>query len=129
MKKAIALNKTCRAILVDCAKLYTDNKLDREWLGIYNSLSEDLRENGRLKLFKAIAHINLGEYDEAEEIINEDFMMYDIQEGEVSISHIWKRLYKEIIRKNTGIANEDELIRLTEEKYPLPRKLDFRMHE
>ena len=55
--------------------------------------------------------------------------MYDIQEGEVSISHIWKRLYKEKVRKETGINDEAELNRLTDEKYPLPRSLDFRMHE
>lgn len=129
MGKAITLNKTCRAILVDCAKLYTDNNLNHEWIEIYNSLSEELRQNGRLRLFKAIAHINLCEYDEAKEIINKDFVMYDIQEGEVSISHIWKRLYKEILRKNTGITDEDELNLLTEEKFPLPHNLDFRMHE
>lgn len=129
MKKAISLNKSCRAILVDCAKLYTDNGLDTEWLNVYDTLSDELRENGRLRLFKAIAHLNLGELCEAEKIVNTDFVMYDIQEGEVSISHIWRRLYKEIMRKDTGITDEEELIRLTAEKYPLPRNLDFRMHE
>lgn len=84
---------------------------------------------GRLRLFKAIALINLGRLEEAGGIVNKDFVMYDIQEGEVSISHIWKRLYKEIIKKETGITDEAELIRLTAEKYPLPRSLDFRMHE
>ena len=35
----------------------------------------------------------------------------------------------QIIKKETGITDEAELIRLTAEKYPLPRSLDFRMHE
>ena len=129
IKKSVAINKKCQAILVDCAKLYTDNDLDKEWLQIYDSLSDDLKENGRLRLFKAIAHLNLGQLSEAEKIVNTNFVMYDIQEGEASISHIWRRLYKEIMRRDTGITDEDELIRLTGEKYPLPRNLDFRMHE
>ena len=127
--KAAALGGNCRAILVDCARLYTDNGLDREWLELFENLSEELKNVGRLRLFKAIALINLGRLEEAQRIVNKDFVMYDIQEGEVSISHIWKRLYKEIIKKETGITDEAELIRLTAEKYPLPRSLDFRMHE
>ena len=127
--RSVAFDSGCRAILVDCARLYTDNGRDREWLGIFGSLSSELQNVGRLRLFKAIALINLGRYEEAETIVNKDFVMYDIQEGEVSISHIWKRLYKEKVRKETGINDEAELNRLTDEKYPLPRSLDFRMHE
>lgn len=126
--KAAALNR-CRAILVDCAGIYTANGLDREWLSLFESLSYEQQAVGRLRLFKAIAHLNLGELDEARKIVNKDFIMYDIQEGEVSVSHIWKRLYKEVIRKETGITDEDRLIRLAAERYPLPRSLDFRMHE
>ena len=96
--KAAALGGSCRAILVDCARLYTDNGLDREWLELFENLSEELKNVGRLRLFKAIALINLGRLEEARGIVNKDFVMYDIQEGEVSISHIWKRLYKEIIK-------------------------------
>ena len=127
--RAVAFGSGCRAILVDCAGLYTDNGRDREWLGIFGSLSPELQKVGRLRLFKAIALINLERYEEAETIVNKDFVMYDIQEGEVSISHIWKRLYKEKVRKETGINDETELDRITDEKYPLPRSLDFRMHE
>lgn len=127
--RAVALVSDCRAILVDCAKIYTDNGLDREWLALFDGLSKELREVGRLRLYRAIALLNLGEVDEAQKIVNKDFIMYDIQEGEVSISHIWKRLYKEIIRRETGISDGEELDRLTAERYPLPRSLDFRMHE
>lgn len=127
--RAVSLCRDCRAILTDCAKIYTDNGLDREWLAIFENLPQSLQSVGRLRLFKAIALLNIGEFGEAEKIINKDFVMYDIQEGEVSISHIWRRLYKEKVRTETGITDEEELLRLTAEKYPLPRSLDFRMHE
>ncbi len=129
IKKAVELNMDCRAILVDCAKIFTDNSLDGEWLELFDRLSERLREDGRLKLFKAIAHINLGQLDKALEIVNEDFVMCDIQEGEVSISHIWRTLYTKKYMLESGITDEGEAKKRTAELYPLPKKLDFRMHE
>lgn len=127
--KAIELNNTCRGILVDCAKIYTDNGLDKEWIEIYDTLSDKLKNDGRIRLFKAIAHINLGETESACEIINEKFMMCDIQEGEVSISHIWQKLYRMKLKEESGITDENELEILADKIYPLPFRLDFRMHE
>lgn len=127
--KAVKLNKTCRGILVDCAKMYTDNALDTEWLKVYEELSDEMRNDGRLRLFKAIAHINLEQIDEALEIVNENFVMCDIQEGEVSISHIWRKLYGMKLSRERGITDENEINKLTAELYPLPYCLDFRMHE
>lgn len=127
--KAVEINKDCRGILIDCAKIYTDNSLDKKWIELYDSLSDELKADGRMRLFKAIAYINLGLIDEALEIVNENFLMCDIQEGEVSISHIWRKLYGRKIMKETGITDETEIKELTAKKYPLPRCLDFRMHE
>lgn len=127
--KAVKLNNVCRGILVDCAKMYTDNGLDKEWIKIYDTLSDKLKNDGRMRLFKAIAHINLGETESACEIINEKFMMCDIQEGEVSISHIWQKLYRMKLKEESDITDENELQALAAKIYPLPFRLDFRMHE
>lgn len=127
--RAVELNCDCRGILLDCAKIYTDNRLDKKWLELYEKLSPEMKANGRIRLFKAIAHINLGEIEPACEIVNKDFLMCDIQEGEVSISHIWKQLYKMKLQKDMGIDDETELMRAVAREYPLPKSLDFRMHE
>lgn len=129
IEKAIELNSDCRGILVDCAKIYTESGLDEKWISLYETLPQSLKTDGRIRLYKAIAHINLLQLEKACEIINESFVMCDIQEGEVSVSHIWKRLYAMKLSKETGITDSAELERLTNEKYPLPKCLDFRMHE
>ena len=48
---------------------------------------------GRFKLYCAIAYLGLGDKEKAAEFINEDFELYDVKEGELSISDIWKEIY------------------------------------
>lgn len=129
IKKAVGLKKDCRGIIVDCAKIFTENNLNEQWLEIYDTLSEKLRMDGRIRLYKAIAHMNLYQVDEACSILNDSFEMCDIQEGEVSISHIWQQLYMMKLKKETGITDENILQERTKQVYPLPIHLDFRMHE
>ena len=64
---------------------------------------------GRLRMYLAVSYINLSQLDKAKEIINEDFVMSDIKEGELSVSALWKEIYGN--------------------RKPLPQSLDFRMHE
>jgi hypothetical protein len=78
---------------------------------------------------KGIADMNLGHLDEALSVINADFQMSDIQEGEVTISHIWAELYGMKLARDLNLTDEAEIKRLTAEKYPLPYSVDFRMHE
>lgn len=129
IEKAVKLNSKCRGILIDCAAIYMSNKMYDKWLNLYNTLSDDLKTDGRLRLYKAISHMGLNQIDEACEIINENFEMCDIQEGEVSISHIWRQLYMMKIKRDEGISDEIQLQKRTDELYPLPESLDFRMHE
>ena len=55
----------------------------------------------------------------------------DVKEGELSVSYYWFELYRRIYAKEKGIEydpNNTDLIRNADEKYPLPKALDFRMH-
>jgi hypothetical protein len=104
---------------------------DEQWLEIYAQLSPALQNMGRLRLYKAIALINLDRLEQAAEIINEDFVLSDIKEGELSVSYYWFRLYRGLYAKENGIPyneNDKALAEAADRKYPLPRKLDFRMH-
>lgn len=129
MEKAAVLKSDCRAILVDFGKICTQNGLDEKWLAFYNKLPENMQSIGRLRLMKGIADMNLGHLNEALSIINADFQMSDIQEGEVTISHIWADLYGMKLARDLNLTDEAEIKRLTAEKYPLPYSVDFRMHE
>ena len=53
-------------------------------------------------------------------------------EGELSVSYLWFELYRRLYAKENNIeysADNKELIKKADEKYPLPKKLDYRMHD
>ena len=129
--RAYELNKTSRTILIECAEILTATGNDGRWLAIEETLATTEKNIARLRLLTAVALINVGQLARATEIVNPSFMMSDIKEGELSVSHIWFRLYREIYAQEQNIVGReltDEEIALADKKYPLPKKLDFRMH-
>lgn len=129
MKKALELVQDCRGLYIETAQLMQSLGLDREWLALFESMSERFRNDGRLRLLKVVSLLHCGEIDAATAILTPDFKMDDIKEGELSVSQIWFELYREKIRLDTGITDPEELRAEQERRYPLPHNLDFRMHE
>ena len=110
MSSALACAKApCRGLLVDGAKVFTDCGRADLWLDRFETLPDDLKKDGRLRLYTAVALMQLGRIDEAKQIVNNSFTMSDIKEGELSVSAIWAELYGDLST--------------------LPAHLDFRMHE
>ena len=110
IRRAVALgNVSCRGLLIDAAKILTECGESAAWLEIFAKLPGELQSNGRLALYTTIAHMNCGDLAAAKAILNEDFAMTDIKEGELSLTAVWARLYGS--------------------EKPLPRHLNFRMHE
>ncbi len=129
---AFELKKDNPSLTIEVAAQLTSDGNDELWLQIYDSLSDEMKEIGRLRLYRAVALIHLSRLDEAAEIVNEDFVMSDIKEGELSISHLWFVLYRRIYAREIGKEydeNDKQLIAEADEKYPLPKSLDFRMHD
>ncbi|MBR5508292.1 MAG: DUF5107 domain-containing protein [Clostridia bacterium] len=128
---ALMLKNDNLSILKEVALQFISYGSDKEWLEIYNDLGAELKENGRLKMYTAIAYLNLDMLKESADIINENFVMSDIREGELSVSHYWFELYRKIYAKETGVSynpDDKEFCRRADEKYPLPASLDFRMN-
>lgn len=126
--QALKHNVRYRGLMLDAADILLTAGENHRWLAVFREMDDTLKGDGRLLLYKALAHINLEEYEAAAEIINKDFVMPDIQEGELSVSYIWGDLYQKLISKRTGITRSEELVRLQQEQYPLPEELNFRMH-
>lgn len=129
--EAEKLKPSCASLEKETAAILTAYGKDALWLEIFDRLSPELRSLGRLRLFKAVALINLERLDEAAEILNADFEMPDVKEGELSVSHYWFELYRRIYARDLGKKYDPsnlELIRAADETYPLPKSLDFRMH-
>ena len=129
MEQAIAINQSDRGLIVNCAQVMLHIKAYHRWLEFFGTLTPDLQNDSRLLLYKAIALIELGKYQSACEIINPSFVLCDIKEGEVSLSHIWEDLYQKLISERTGIMDTDLLRELQQREYPLPAHLDFRMDQ
>ncbi len=128
---AFSLKSNCRALCIELAAHMTTIGDDAGWLEIYQTLPADIREWGRVRLYRAIALIHLEQFEQASQIINEKFVMPDIKEGEISVSAVWFDLYRRLYAKQMGVPyNPDntELITAADKKYPLPKELDFRMH-
>ena len=129
--RAFELKKDCCPLCAEVASLLTANGKDDKWLEIYENLSAELKTVARIRFFKALALTHIGKLELASEIINPDFVMSDVREGELSVSHLWFEIYRGLYAKEHGCVydkNDIELIRKADEKYPLPKKLDFRMH-
>ncbi len=121
----------CLPLCIETAAILTENGEDGKWLSIFDSLPGKIRENGRIRLMRAVALIHTGRLDEAAEIIRPGFEMPDIKEGEISVSKLWFELYRRIYAEERGVAydpSDEKLAAAADEKYPLPASLDFRMH-
>ena len=128
---AFRLKPDCRALAVETAMQLTEDGGDGQWLALYDSLSPELRACGRLRLLRAVALLHIGRLEEAAAILNVDFVMPDVKEGELSVSYLWFELYRRLYAKEQGVPYDPEdeaLLRAADEKYPLPKTLDFRMH-
>ena len=129
--RAFRLQKNSRALIKDLGSVLTSDGHDSLFLDLYEEIPAHLRALGRIQLYRAIALLHLEKLEEAAAIINEGFVLPDIKEGELSVSHIWFELYRRIYAKEQGVAYDEtnaELKRAADTKYPLPKSLDFRMH-
>ena len=121
----------CRALAEEVGALLTVAGEDAEWVRMYGEMPDALRNVGRIRLLYALALLHLDRLDEAREIVNPDFAMPDIKEGELSVSALWFMLYRRIYAREKGVVyreGDSELAKEADEAYPLPKSLDFRMH-
>lgn len=126
--RAFALGgNTCRGFLYDYAIILTQTGHYREYVQTFPQIEKSLQENGRIRLFLAISLMHLGALNEATKIVNNDFFMNDVREGELSISHVWFELYGKIVARDLHLPESEARIR-AESLYPLPKHLDFRMN-
>ncbi|MBO5059448.1 MAG: DUF5107 domain-containing protein [Clostridia bacterium] len=126
MEKAIAEKNDYQPLWVNYAEALAATKNFKKWTEVYEQdIPQNLKADGRLKMFYALALTETDRYEEALAILMDNFVMPDIKEGEFSISHIWLQIHRKMLAA-------DEITEITDdeiyEKYPLPYELDFRMH-
>lgn len=125
IKKAVEEKGDYQPLWVNYAEIMIASKDYKDWIRTYQSLDDSLKNNGRLKMLYALCLINDNKHKEALAVINNNFIMPDIKEGEFSVSHIWLEIHRAFM-KEEGFKNpsDEEVYK----KYPLPYELDYRMH-
>ena len=103
------------------------HKQDNKWIETFYSLSDTFQEDSRLQVYLAFALFHVGELEDAKKILNPNFVLNDVKEGELSLSKLWIDLHIVIIAREDNISME-EASRIVNDRYPLPYELDFRMH-
>jgi hypothetical protein len=127
MERSVQMERNNRWLWLDLAVLCLKADRCRYWVDIYPTIPENIRSEGRLKLYTAIALTRLERLEEACEYLNYDLLVPDIKEDENLITEAWFGLYGAIISRKTGIQDPAQLRRMVEQEYPLD-ELDFRMH-
>lgn len=124
MEKAVALKDDYQPIWVDFAQAFIAAGQFETWIQTFEGLPAELKENGRLKVYYIQSLNETGRYEEAYRIINDNFVMCDVREGEYSVSRLFIEICSNLINKGEKKALNDEEVLA---KYPLPYELDYRM--
>ncbi len=128
MMKAIELKSDYQPLLANCADALIFTNRYEEWIKVYHTLSDELKQNGRLLMLLCLCYVKTNQLDKAKEIITPSLQVYDMREGEYALSGIWTELHTKILAKERGIDEKSITPEETLKAYPLPFELDFRMH-
>ena len=128
MLAAIALKRDYLPLAIETAYALMAAEKYSEFIGLFATLPENVRECGRIRMLLGACYSKLGETDKAASIINASLPVDDIKEGEYSLSAIWTEIYGQILAKRLGVEVGSLSAAEILKEYPLPYELDFRMH-
>ncbi len=124
MQKSVYLNPVL-PIEKDYGETLVKAGLYEKWIEYFDGDCKN-KDSERLQFYKAFALTKLKKYQEASKIVNENYTLSDIKEGELSVSELWYEIYGPIITGRDDI-DEKERNAIVDKLRPLG-KLDFRMH-
>jgi tetratricopeptide (TPR) repeat protein len=128
MLAAIALKKDYLPLAVETAYALMAAEKYSEFISLWETLPENVRESGRIKMLLGACYSKLGQAERAAEIITSSLRVDDIKEGEYSLSAIWTEIYGQILARRLGVSADELSAEQILKEYPLPYELDYRMH-
>ncbi len=123
--QALKMLPNNRHLAIDCSKILMEVGQNERLVQLVETLPPKVQALGRVSLAKSMALIALDRLEEAAEIINTDFILPDVQEGELSVSAAWIALHEKLLMRE-GLIEADAKEQVLEH-YPVPYVLDFRM--
>lgn len=124
MRKAVDLKKDYLPLWVDCAQTLVAAGAFEEWIQVFESLPCSMKASGRLKVYYIQSLNGVGRAKEAYQLITDGFVMWDVREGEYSVSRLFIEICSKLMDPKGEMELSDEEVLL---RYPLPYELDYRM--
>jgi len=90
-RKAASIKKDNKPLAKAAVKAMLEAEMYKEVIAFYKQMPDDVAAQGRTKLGYAIALVNTGSIDKAEEILNENggLVVPDIREGDNPLTTLW----------------------------------------
>lgn len=127
-RKAISLEKNSVSLAHTFGELCITASEPQIFIDYVDGAIEEIKNDGRIKMYYGNCLIMQDKIDEAKEYINKQLVIPDIREGEYSISNIWVELYRREMAKNSRKKPNEITDKEVLQAYPLPYEIDFRQH-
>ena len=97
-------------------------------LSVLEKMPHHIRSHSRVKTIEARASLNQGLIDRCRDIIQPDFELVDIREGESTLTQLWADLQKRQANGKSGAPIKLEREEMSDNgSLPIPAQLDFRV--
>ncbi|MCL2462680.1 MAG: DUF5107 domain-containing protein, partial [Defluviitaleaceae bacterium] len=114
-------------IAIECGKALIAAGMYGEFKAFEESLPQELRRHGRIRVNNIEALIHLGELERALTLFEDDLTVNDVREGEILLSDLWILLQRKRVARETGADEAAVTAGEALARYPMPGAIDFRM--
>jgi tetratricopeptide (TPR) repeat protein len=125
--KAVALAPDNQRLVVECGRSLVGAGKAREWLDIVDRLPASVRSHGHVKVYEALAAVEVDDLDRAGRVLHEPFELVEVREGETTSVQAWFAYQEKRIAKAEGIPVDEALKERVRKECPPPKHLDFRL--
>ena len=115
-------------LALECCRALLRAEQYEQMLGLLDDLPQEVRTSSRIVLCEARAHLELGRLDDVARILERQFEVHDLREGEVSLTDLWFGMHERRIAREENVPIDDALADRVRKEFPPPAHLDFRMH-
>ena len=116
-------------LAVECGRALLEAGRPRDWLDLLAGPLSSLCTVGRMRLLEGQAALAAGDFETVERILAERPIVADLREGEASLSELWFAFHEQRLSVAEGWPVDGVLRARVRQEFPLPREMDFRMHD
>ena len=125
--KAARLTPNLTPLAIECAKVLLQAGRPRELIQFVDALPPDVRAHGRIRLLRAMASLDIGDFDAVAKYFEGDLDVANIREKETILSDLWFGWHERRLARERGVSIDDGLRQLVRREFPPPMRFDFRI--